>query len=122
MLQSYWRNAVAIVGLSVAMAAAPGCLVTGQSNTTYTGTNVAQSTLSQIKPGSTTIGWVHATLGEPSSKTKDGDDEVWKYTYTEQTNVSGSVFLIFGGSTSNEKVNTVFIEFKDGIVINKWRG
>ena len=122
MFRSYLRTAVAIAGLSLGLAAMPGCLISGSSETTYTGTNVSQSTFAQIKPGSTTIGWVHATLGEASTKTKDGDDEVWKYTYTEHTDSSGAVFLIFGGSSSNEKTNTVFIEFKNGVVINKWRG
>jgi len=121
-LRDYWRTAVAVVGLSVVLASAPGCLVAGSSKTTYTGTKVAQSTFEQIKLGSTTIGWVHATLGDANSKTKDGDDEVWKYTYTEHTESSGAVFLVFAGSTSDETINTVFIEFKDGIVINKWRG
>jgi outer membrane protein assembly factor BamE (lipoprotein component of BamABCDE complex) len=109
--------------LCVVLALLSGCLITNQSNTTHTGTNVSQSTFDQIKAGSTTIGWVHATLGEPTSKTvDDGDDEVWKYSFTEHTDSSGSVFLIFGGASSNEKTNTVFIEFKSGIVINKWRG
>jgi outer membrane protein assembly factor BamE (lipoprotein component of BamABCDE complex) len=122
MFRSFWRTVVAVAGLTVGLAATPGCLFSAHSDTTYTGTNVSQSTFAQIKPGSTTIGWVHATLGEPNSKTKDGDDEVWKYTYTEHTDSSGAVFLIFGGSSSSEKTNTVFIEFKNGVVINKWRG
>jgi outer membrane protein assembly factor BamE (lipoprotein component of BamABCDE complex) len=122
MIRNYWRPVIAVVGLSMVMMSAPGCLITGESTTTTRGTNVAPSTFAQIKVGSTTIGWVHATLGDPSSKTTDGDDEVWKYTYTEHTNTSGAVFLVFGGSTSTEKVNTVFIEFKNDVVINKWRG
>jgi hypothetical protein len=97
-------------------------LISAGSNTTHTGTSVAPSTFEQIKVNSTTIGWVHATLGEPSNKTNDGGDEVWKYTYTERTDTSGAVFLVFGGSSTTEKTNTVFIEFKNGIVINKWRG
>ncbi len=122
MFRTHLRMAVAVAGLSVGLAAMAGCLVTGQTSTTYTGTNVSPGTFAQIKPGSTTIGWVHAMLGEATAKTKDGDDEVWKYTYTEHTDSSGVVFLIFGGSTSDEKTNIVFIEFKDGVVINKWRG
>jgi outer membrane protein assembly factor BamE (lipoprotein component of BamABCDE complex) len=122
MFRNYLRTAVAVAGLTVGLAAMSGCLISGHTDTTYSGTNVSQSTFAQIKPGSTTIGWVHATLGEPNTKTKDGDDEVWKYTYTEHTDSSGAVFLIFGGSSSSEKTNTVFIEFKDGVVFNKWRG
>jgi outer membrane protein assembly factor BamE (lipoprotein component of BamABCDE complex) len=122
MFINHCRTALTVFALCALLASVPGCLVAGGSKTTYTGTRVAQSTFEQIKPGTTTIGWVHVTLGEPTSKTKDGDDEVWKYTYTEQTESSGAVFLIFAGSSSNQTTNTVFIEFKDGVVINKWRG
>jgi outer membrane protein assembly factor BamE (lipoprotein component of BamABCDE complex) len=110
----------AILGLTLTLVS--GCLIGTASNTMHTGTNVGQSTFDQIKAGSTTVGWVHATLGDPTSKTVDGDDEIWKYTYTEHTDSGGYVFLIFGGSSSNEKTSTAFIEIKDGIVINKWRG
>jgi outer membrane protein assembly factor BamE (lipoprotein component of BamABCDE complex) len=99
-----------------------GCLVTHNAETTHNGTRVSSETFAQIKPGSTTIGWVEATLGSPTSKSKTGDDEVWKYVYTEHTDSSGAIFLIFGGSDSTEKSETSFIEFKDGVVINKWRG
>ena len=99
-----------------------GCLITHESETTHKGTSVAPATFAQIQPGKTTIGWVQATLGEPSSRTNTDGDIVWKYIYTEHTDSSGAIFLIFGGSTSNEKSETTFIEFKDGIVTNKWRG
>jgi outer membrane protein assembly factor BamE (lipoprotein component of BamABCDE complex) len=123
MRMGYRRLFLAAPFLALGLAIAPGCLVTNQSNTTHSGTDVAQGTFDQVKTGSTTIGWVHATLGEPSNKTiSDGNDEVWKYIYTEHTDSSGSVFLLFGGASTSEKTKTVFIEFKDGIVINKWRG
>jgi outer membrane protein assembly factor BamE (lipoprotein component of BamABCDE complex) len=106
-----------------ALVALCGCLVTENSNTTHTGTRVSQDAFNQIKPGSTTTGWVTATLGQPTSKTKtDNSDEVWKYVYTEHTDSSGAIFLIFGGSNSTEKSEIAFLEFKDGVVINKWRG
>jgi hypothetical protein len=114
----FWRTGIA----AAVLALSAGCLVSSSSNTRYTGTNVATGTFDQIKPGTTTVGWVHATLGEPSAKNQDGNDVVWKYSYTEHVDSTGAVFLIFGGSSSTETVKTVFIEFKDGVVINKWRG
>jgi hypothetical protein len=116
-----WPALLGVTAICITMAFVPGCLISGTSKTTESGTNVAPSTFNQIKIGSTTIGWVHATLGEPSSKADDGGDVVWKYTYSEHTDSTGAVFLVFGGTSSTEKTNTVFIEFKDGIVINKWR-
>jgi outer membrane protein assembly factor BamE (lipoprotein component of BamABCDE complex) len=108
--------------LSAALVLLGGCLVTHESETTHTGTRVAPDTFAQIKPGTTTIGWVEATLGPPTSKTRNDNDEVWKYIYTEHTDSSGAIFLIFGGSDSTERSETSFIEFKDGTVINKWHG
>jgi outer membrane protein assembly factor BamE (lipoprotein component of BamABCDE complex) len=99
-----------------------GCLVTHNSTTTHSGTRVETDTFAQIKPGTTTSGWVSATLGAPTSIAKNDSDEVWKYVYTEHTDSSGAIFLIFGGSDSTEKSEIAFIEIKNGIVINKWRG
>ena len=116
------QSSLAHIVLLTALAAMTGCLVTASSQTTHNGTRVSQETFSQIKPGSTTISWVEATLGSPTSKTKTDSDEVWKYVYTEHTDSSGAVFLIFGGSGSSEKSEIAFVEFKGGVVINKWRG
>ena len=101
-----------------------GCLVSSTSNQRVTGNYVADNTFDQIKPGKTTAGWVKATLGDPSSKTevKESGSEVWKYQYTEKKDGSGAIFLIFGGSSSSEKPHTAFVEIKDGVVTNKWRG
>ena len=110
---------VVLGGLLVTLS---GCLVSNSSNTTHSGNNVAESTFSQIEPGKTTVGWVQATLGEPTSKSSADGDEIWKYTYTERTDSSGAVFLIFGGSNTTETSKTAFVEFRNGVVVNKWRG
>jgi outer membrane protein assembly factor BamE (lipoprotein component of BamABCDE complex) len=112
-------SVVVLIGL---LAALPGCLVTGSSESKRSGNYVAESTFSQIKPGVTTVGWVQATLGEPTSKSTADGDEIWKYAYTERTDNSGAVFLIFGGSNSQETTGTAYVEFRNGVVVNKWRG
>ena len=122
MFGSSVTRTLGILGLGLALTAVPGCLVASTSNTTYSGTRVSETTFDQIKAGNTTMGWINATLGDPSSKAKTGDDEVWKYVYTERTDSTGAVFLLFGGASSKQSTGTVFIEFKDGVVINKWRG
>jgi len=111
---------IAIFGL-----AASGCLVTSTNKESRSGKYVAESTFDQIKPGTTTAAWVKATLGEPTERTRvdgQGDAEVWKYIYTEKKEGSGAIFLIFGGTSSKEKSGTAFVELKDGVVTNKWRG
>ena len=101
-----------------------GCLVSAHSDEKRTGNYVADSTFSQIEPGKTSAGWVKATLGDPDSKEKveASNSEIWKYSYTEKKESSGAVFLLFGGSDSKEKSGHAFVEIKDGVVVNKWRG
>jgi outer membrane protein assembly factor BamE (lipoprotein component of BamABCDE complex) len=99
-----------------------GCLATHNSQTTRHGTQIASETFDRIKAGTTTAGWIEATLGPPTSKSKDGSNDIWKYIYTEHTDSSGAIFLIFGGSDSTEKSETTFIEFNNGVVTSKWRG
>lgn len=100
-----------------------GCLISSSSDEKVKGNYVPQSTFDRIEPGKTTGAWVKATLGEPSSKEKaDSGSEVWKYSYTEEKNSSGAIFLIFGGSSSKEQQRAAYVELKDGVVTNKWRG
>lgn len=111
------------VVVATALAAGTGCLVSGSNEEKTTGNYVAPGTLDQIKAGKTTAAWVHATLGPPSSKGKlDDGSEVWKYEYAEKRESNSAVFLIFGGSNKTEKNHTVFVEIKDGLVTNAWRG
>lgn len=101
-----------------------GCLVTSNSAQKRSGNYVADATFDQIKPGQTTEGWVEATLGKPTSISRlDDGSQIWKYIYTERRDSSGAVFLIFGGTNSEEKTHTAFVEInKDGIVRKAWRG
>lgn len=69
------------------------------------------------------MAWVQATLGEPDHKsTADDGTEIWKWSYTETRSSSGHIFLLFGGNSRRETNGHAFVEFKDGVVINKWRG
>ena len=108
----------------ILLAATGGCLFGNSSTVHRTGIDVPESTFEQVRPGSTTAAWVRATLGEPTSKSVDAPshDEVWAYAYTERVDSSGYVFLIFGGSNTTETTRRAFVEFKDGIVVRKWRG
>ena len=100
-----------------------GCLVAHSSNEKVSGNFVPTNTFDRIEPGKTTAAWVKATLGEPSSKDSAGtNSEVWKYSYTEQKESSGAIFLIFGGSDKKEQQRVAYVEIKDGVVTNKWRG
>src|SRR3954470_20067035 len=112
-----------VVVAMVFLSCAAGCLVTSSSDQKRHGNYVAPQTFDQIEPGKTTSGWVKATLGEPSSTTDaGGGSEIWKWTYTERTDSSGTVFLLCAGSGTKEQTGNAFVEIKDGVVVNKWRG
>ena len=110
--------------IGIALSLMPmGCLVTSHSSETHGGNYVSDNTFAQIKPGQTTPVWVKATLGDPSKVTKmDDGTELWDYTYSEQKESSGAVFLIFGGSDTKESTGHAFVEFKNGVVTRAWRG
>jgi outer membrane protein assembly factor BamE (lipoprotein component of BamABCDE complex) len=96
--------------------------VTAGSNITREGNYVSEGTYAQIEPGKTTEAWVKATLGDPSSITEADGNSVWKYAYTVKKTSGGTVFLIFGGHSTDEMQHSAFMEFKDGIVTKKWQG
>lgn len=99
-----------------------GCLVMGSASQKRTGKYVSETTMEKISPGETTAGWVLATLGEPDQRsTLEDGSEVWRWNYTERRASNSTVFLLFAGSDEKEANGSVFVELRDGIVINKWR-
>ena len=120
-ISGLWIRGLILSGAMLVGAA--GCLVSSDTHQSRSGTYVADTTFNQIKPGKTTESWVRATLGPPTSETKlDDGTRLWKYSYTERRESSGAVFLIFGGHDEKEQTHTAFVELKDGLVTNAWRG
>jgi hypothetical protein len=101
----------------------PGCLVSSQSNETFTGTQVSESTFGQIQTGATTKQWVLGSLGDPTQKTTlDDGGELWKWSYTKTKSSSGAILFIFGGESKTTTGGAAYVEFgPDGIVRRAWR-
>ena len=117
------RRGACVLAFGTALVALCGCLVAGSSTEKRTGKYVAETTFNQIEAGKTTAGWILATLGEPDCKATAGNgSEVWQWRYTEHRENNTAVFLIFAGSDEKETSGTAFVELKDGVVTNKWRG
>lgn len=103
--------------------AAGGCLVTSKKRVDESGTRVSPATLNQIELGETTEGWVRATLGPATAVSSVPDNENMKllrYTYTKEKSSSGSIFLIFGGSSRERETTTTYFEVTDGVVTRHW--
>ena len=105
-----------------ALALTTGCLFGSNSTVKRTGSDVSPATFEQIQPGTTTAAWVRATLGEPTTVSRDAHGEVWAYACTEHVESDGYVFLIFGGSNTTETTRRAFVELRDGTVVRKWHG
>ncbi len=108
--------------LALPLLALTGCLVMSNNEEHRSGKYVADSTFTQIEPGKTTGTWVLATLGEPSTKTKAEKSEVWKYDYSEVKESGNAILFIFLSKNTRQSSGTAFIEIKDGVVANAWRG
>jgi len=108
--------------LTLAVLPLGGCLVTGSSKETMTGTHISPTTFSNIEPGVTTETWVRAALGEPTSRSElDDGSSLWRWSFRRDKTSSSAVFLIFGGSSRKESEGATFVQLKDGIVVKAWQ-
>lgn len=112
---------VAVLGILI-IGGVGGCLIGHNGTETRTGRWVPENTFDQIEPGKTSVAWVSAALGQPSEKNRiDEHSEIWKWTYSKTKSANGYVFLIFIGSDTTETPGAAFVEFKDDVVVRKWR-
>jgi len=109
--------------LAVLLFSLTGCLIHSSSSVDESGKLVGDNTLQQIEPGTTTQEWLLATLGEPTSRSPvrgPGNIEILGYCHERIKKSSGSVFLLFGGSSKNIDRRTTFFEITDGVVSRYW--
>lgn len=90
----------------------------------YEGTYISDELLEVVKTGKTTSDWVAAVFGEPTARSelRDGS-EIWRWTYKPVAQ-EAAVIEIFSDEKKEPKLatRTVFLQFRDGIVIEKWKG
>lgn len=108
--------------LATSLAVLPGCLVSGSSSTKVRGEYIGPATFNEIEPGVTTVDWVRAVMGEPTSRACLADgSEIWKWSYERRHSSRGGVFLLVGGSSKEETKGATFVQIKDGVVTKAWR-
>lgn len=91
----------------------------------YEGTNISDELLERVNVNKTTGEWVEAVFGPPSAKTPLSDGtEIWRWTYKPIAQEVSVVSLFGGGSEKEPKLatRTVFVQLRDGVVIDKWKG
>lgn len=101
-----------------------GCLVVNRSESTVRagGSEIGAATLGQIEPGKTTRNWLVATLGRPTEvNTVSENEEVLRYESRTVQERRLHILLLYGGDHEVERVENVYFEIENGIVMNYWR-
>jgi outer membrane protein assembly factor BamE (lipoprotein component of BamABCDE complex) len=109
-----------VAGASIAML--PGCLISGGSHKSASGTYVGRTALNQIEVGQTTGDWVRGVLGEPNTiSVLDDDSQIWRWDWSRKSRSHARVFLLFGGSSSVDSSGSAWVQVRDGVVVQKGR-
>ncbi len=118
------RTTLALV--SAVLLASPamlgGCLLSQDKSTSISGAYVQPSDLSRVKLDKSTQDDVLGILSEPTSRKKNDDgSETWTWNWTKREHGSGSLFLIFSGSSEKHVEESAHITFEHGVATDKWR-
>lgn len=91
----------------------------------YEGTYISDELVDRIKVDKTTEDWILAVLGEPTAKADLRDGTViWRWTYRPTVQES-AIVEVFGSKDDKDPklaTSTTFVQFRNGIVIDKWKG
>jgi len=101
-----------------------GCVVImdSNSNTHVTGKNISPETYAQVKPG-VTKDYVLTLFGLPTnSLSSEPGTEIWAWRYSETRNSEGNFLILFHSNNHTTTEQTVYVQFKDGVVTKIWRG
>lgn len=114
-------SVMVLMGLPLS-AALPACtIVRSDSHVSHTGNVVPPDAYSGVSRGDSEA-YVEATLGGPTSRTElDEGRSIWRWDSTIRRRGSGSVLLLFHSHNSSEKRQSVYVQFKDGVVEKKWK-
>lgn len=119
-------KAVLVSTISTVLLASPtflgGCLLSQTKSTRISGAYVQPNDLSRVKTFDSTQDDVLDILSEPSTrKVHDDGTETWSWNWSRSEKGSGSLFLIFAGSSDKHIEESAHITFDQGIAIKKWR-
>jgi hypothetical protein len=109
-----------IIAMTVGLALT-GCLVTVDSDSRPIHTVWDDGDVTRLELGSSDQEWVRNSFGEPVSKLNYADgSEIWKYRNRSEKDTEVGLFLVFSVDIESERVETLSIEFVDGLVSNYW--
>lgn len=98
-----------------------GCLVAVDSDSRALRTVWSEGDVSRLEVGESDEQFVRGTFGEPTSRLTYADGSaVWKYRNRSERDTEVGVFLLFSIDVEEERIETLSIEFADGVVSNYW--
>lgn len=98
-----------------------GCLVTVDSDSRPIHTVWDDGDVSRLELGKSDQEWVRTSFGEPITKLTYADGtEIWKYRNRSEKDTEVGLFLVFSVDVESERVETLSVEFFDGVVSNYW--
>jgi len=110
-----------ILILAVAGLLLTGCLVTMDSDGRLINHTWDEGDVSRLEVGQSNTDWVKTTFGDPVSSLSYADGkEVWKYRNRSEKDTEVGVFLLFTMDIEQERLETLSIEFQQGVVSNYW--
>lgn len=96
-----------------------GCLFTLNSDGRILSSVWDEADVNRLQLGQSDTEWVRTTFGDPTSLVSYADGtEVWKYRNRSEKDVEVGLFLIFSVDIEEERVETLTIEFDQGVVSN----
>lgn len=97
------------------------CLLTVDSDSRNTRTVWSEADVDRIRIGQSDTDWVRTSFGDPVSLLRYADGtEIWKYRNRSEKDTEVGLFLFFSMDVEEERIETLSVEFVDGIVSNYW--
>lgn len=98
-----------------------GCLLTVDSEGRSVSRVWDEADVARLQVGRSDSGWVRSTFGEPAATLSYGAGrEVWKYRNRAEKDIEVGLFLVFSVDVEEERIDTLSIEFEQGVVAGYW--
>lgn len=118
---SHVKSAFCAVLALVSLACASGCVYASGRTIRQVGPQISPEAVAAITPGRTTLEWLTATFGDPTSAVcLDDGSEIYRYDTDVRTTEGWYLFMLFTSSTNRIERTSWWFEVRDGIVMRCW--
>lgn len=98
-----------------------GCLVAVDSDSRAIHTVWDEGDVQLLEMGTSDEEFVRSAFGEPMTRLSFADGtQIWKYRNRSEKDTEVGIFLLFAMDIEQERIDTLSIEFVDGVVSDYW--